>query len=128
MLGLLNSGGNPVAGSALPRYLLAQAEISPPLRDKLLQQDPVESRRKTVVPVPVPGAGAGEAAIGTPTNPEEADKLKRVQRLIDDMERRRGTTPGTVKARSALDGRINLEHDLSKVRGNFSTFGASPFG
>lgn len=106
---------------------LAQAEMSAPLRERLQQQNSMDTRRRTIAPVPVQ-AGAGEAALSVPTNPQETDKLRRVQRLIEDMEKRRGTAPGTVKVRSAPDGALRLEHDVSKTRGNLSTFGASPFG
>jgi hypothetical protein len=119
---------NLMAASVPGEILLAQADTSAPFREKLQEQNPIDLRRKTVVPIPVPGAGAGEAALNAPTNPQEADKLMRVQRLIADIEKRRGTAPGTVNVRSAKDGGISLEHDLSKMRGNFIAFGASPFG
>jgi hypothetical protein len=119
--------GSLKAESLPTRLILAQAEGTQ-LRDMSGQQNPVEMRRKTVVPIPLPGAGEGEAALSTPASAQEADKLKRVQRLIEDLESRRGSTPGTVKARPTQDGGISLEHDLSKLRGNFSSFVRSPFG
>jgi hypothetical protein len=126
---LVIASGNLMA-ELLPRgrFLLVQAEMSTHLQEMLQQQDPVNSRRKTVAPVPLPAAGAGEAALAVPTSPQEVDKLKRVQRLIEDLEKQRGTAPGTVTARPAVNGGVSLEHDLPKMRQNYINFGASPFG
>jgi hypothetical protein len=113
------------------RLHVAQVDgTSPQIREMLEQQVPIESRRRTVVPAPGDGtSGAGETAIfGAPRDPEEADKLRRVQRLIEDVERRRGAQLGTVKAVSGQNGDVRLVHDMSKLRGNLSTLGSTPFG
>jgi len=116
-------GGVAIVSDSRPTY----AQMSAPLREKLQQQNPVDARQRTVVPIPAQ-AGAGEAALAVPTDLQQLDKVRRVQRLIDDLERRRGAAVGTVKALPAEGGGVRLEHNLSKVRQNLTASGASPFG
>lgn len=89
------------------------------LRERLQQQWSVENRQRTVAPpVAVPPSIDAQAAI-SPTA-REIDRINRVQRLIADMERRKGAEAGTVRVRPSAGDGVRLEFDVNKIRRNFA--------
>jgi hypothetical protein len=97
-------------------------ELPKDVLEKLSQQPPTESRRSTVLPIPQPSAvkGADASAI-------DADKMRSVNDLLEQVESNRRAQSGTVKAFGA-GAQIKLQHDLTKVRENFDTITEAPFG
>jgi hypothetical protein len=114
------------AGASPSAYLLAQANPAGSSTIEMLRQQPSnETRRRTIVPSAADGTGVPGAA-APPSS--DADKLERVQRLIEEMEQRRGAERGTIKVRPAQHDGVRLEHDLDKMSRNFSAGVETPFG
>jgi hypothetical protein len=102
---------------------LAQSDSVPKdIMDKLQKQPPAEERKMTVAPTTAPAtAGSGQQAA-------EADKLRSLQNLLQQVERSRGAPFGTIKAVPGKDNTVSLQHDLAKVRENYSALTDAPFG
>jgi hypothetical protein len=106
-----------------PQLGIAQDITAPKdVLDKLKQQPTGEMRKATVVPA----TSAGNA--GSPAIVSDAGKLRSVQTLLEQVEEIRGAQVGTIRATSAKGATINLRHDLTKARANFSLITEAPFG
>jgi hypothetical protein len=99
------------------------------LRDLLQQQAPVETRQRTVVPPALAASGGTLIPVpSSPASPREIDKLNRVQRLIEDMERCRGAEPGTITVRPTPGGSVRLDYNIQKMNRSFSAGAPPTFG
>ena len=119
------------AGNGLPsdRIVVAQADDAAATLDKLRQQPPVDVRQKATVPSANPSVGGAPPGGPDlpPIDPQQQDKMMRVQKLIEDFEGSRGAAPGTIKVAPAGNGGLELRLDLFKARNNFFAMGKSPF-
>ncbi|MEY9590857.1 hypothetical protein ABIA06_003148 [Bradyrhizobium yuanmingense] len=98
------------------------------LRNKLQQQNAVENRLRTVVP---PGRTQNtdmNQAVNPLTSTSDADKIGRVQRMIEEMERRKGAETGTVRVHPSTGGAVRLEFDVKKMNRNFTAGVEVPMG
>jgi hypothetical protein len=90
------------------------AQIAPTVREKLLGQTETEKRGRTMVRDPA--ASIPQVAAGAGQDPVQADKMRRVQQLLEDVEKEGGTEPGAVRIISKDIGEFALQYDLRKAR------------
>jgi hypothetical protein len=113
-------------GEAGPRVQLIQADPAlGPLRERLQQQWSIENRQRVIAP-PVAVPLAADAQDPIVPSAREIDRVNRVQRLIEDMERRKGAEAGTVRVRPSVGDGIKLEFDVNKIRRNSNVGVAAP--
>jgi hypothetical protein len=65
--------------------------------------------------------------VGAQTAADE-DRLRSLQDLLEQVESIKGAQTGTVKAIGANAGQVLLQHDLTKVRQNYSKLTEAPLG
>lgn len=125
----ISSPAGALHGEAIRQHQLVQADPSEPLRNRLQQQTPGESRLHTIVP---PDAVPTEVPLNlpanSPTSSRDADRINRVQRLIEEMERRKGTETGTVRVHPSTGDAVRLEFDVKKMNCNFTAGVEVPMG
>jgi hypothetical protein len=89
--------------------------------DRLQQQAPTEQRKLTVAPDISPSAASAQQSA-------DADKMRSVQNLLEQVEKSKGAQAGTLKAIAEKGTAFSLQHDLGKIRENYSALAEAPFG
>jgi hypothetical protein len=89
--------------------------------DRLKQQPASETRKATTVVVPNTESG------GASIEGSQAGRQRSLETLLEQVEANKGAQQGTVKPLAGKGATLNLQHDLTKVRANFSSITQAPF-
>jgi hypothetical protein len=92
--------------------------------EKLQQQPPAEVRKMTVVPGPQSSPVSERPSVSA----ADIDKMRSLQNLLEQVETNSGAQAGTLKAIAGKGTTVSLQHDLGKVRQNYSPITDAPFG